>query len=205
MKGKFIAIEGPDGTGKSTLIEALKKIFLEKSIPAKFTREPGGTRIGEKIRDLLLDISNSEMTCYTEAYLYAAARLQHVEEFIIPNLNNGYNVITDRFAMASVCYQGYGRKQNVELIKKVNALAVEMIGDLNYIVLMASPEEGLLRKKGQRVLDRLELETLDFHERVYDGYKKMISETSAHVVDASMSPEKTLEQVLKIIKKLGIN
>ncbi len=204
MKGKFIAIEGPDGTGKSTLIEGLKDYFASNGIPAKFTREPGGTKIGEKIRDLLLDVENSEMTDYTEAYLYAAARLQHVEEFVIPNMEAGYHVISDRFAMASICYQGYGREQDVELIKRLNALAVEMIDGLNYIVLMASPEVGLSRKKGQRELDRLELPPLDFHRRVYDGYEIMLEETGGYRVDASSTPEGTLKQTIEILKTIGI-
>ncbi len=204
MKGKFVAIEGPDGCGKSTIVERLKEHFNSKETNIKFTREPGGTDISEQIRDILLNPANTAMTEYTEAYLYAAARLQHTEEFIIPNLEKGYHVISDRYAMASVCYQGYGREKNAKLIAHLNQLAVDMVGDVNYIVLMISPEEGIIRKKGQKTLDRLELETLDFHNRVFDGYEKLIKEEGAIRIDASLSIDETVQNVLKALEEIGI-
>ncbi len=204
MKGKFIAIEGPDGSGKSTIINKLKEYFIANDSNIKFTREPGGTRISEKIRDILLDASNKEMTDYTEAYLYAASRLQHVEEFILPNMEDGYHVISDRFSMASVAYQGYGREKNVGLIESINKLAVDMIGEVHYIVLMLTPSEGLVRKKGQKVLDRLESENIDFHNRVYNGYNKLIEKNSAIRVDASQSIDDTFKEVLDALKQVGI-
>ncbi len=203
-KGKFVAIEGPDGCGKSTIVDKLKEHFEKRNSNIKFTREPGGTEIGEKIRGILLDPENIAMTEYTEAYLYAAARLQHTEEFIIPNLNSGCHVISDRYAMASVCYQGYGREKNAKLISHINQMAVDMVGEVNYIVLMISPEEGIIRKKGQKSLDRLELETLDFHKRVFDGYEKLIEETGAIRIDASKSIDETVQNVLKALEKIGI-
>lgn len=204
MRGKFIAIEGPDGCGKTTLINDLKACFKRKNVDVVFTREPGGTKIGEKIRELLLDVKNMEMTDYTEAYLYAAARLQHVEELILPNMNRGIHVISDRFAMASICYQGYGRQQNVDFIKKVNAPATEMVGELKYLVLMTNPETGLLRKVQQRELDRLEVEDYDFHSRVYEGYKTCIKDMNAHEIDASGTAENTLRQCVAALEAYGV-
>lgn len=206
MRGKFIVIDGPDGTGKSSLISDLKDYLAEHNLLSQyvFTREPGGTKIGEEIRAILLDRENGEMTDYTEAYLYAASRLQHVEELILPNLNEGRNVVSDRFHLASICYQGYGRERNVELIKSLNQPAVDMVGDICYIVLMADPELGIKRKSGERELDRLEMASLDFHRRVYEGYKTMMREFSCYEVDASGSREETLAQVLSLLRELSL-
>ncbi len=205
MQKKFIAIEGPDGCGKTTIINKLKEYVIENGIKLRFTREPGGTKISEKIRELLLDTSNAEMTEYTEAYLYAAARLQHTEEFIIPSLESGYHVISDRYAMASVCYQGYGRNKDADLIAHINQLAVDMLDEVNYIVLMITPEEGIVRKKGQKELDRLELEDLDFHKRVYDGYEKLIKQTGAIRIDASKPIDMVVQDVIQALQDIGIS
>lgn len=206
MRGKFIVIDGPDGTGKSTLIKNIKKYLAENTIIDNFvfSREPGGTKIGEAIRAILLDVNNAEMTDYTEAYLYAAARLQHVEELILPNLAEGRHVVSDRFHLASVCYQGYGRQKNVELIKRLNQLAVDMVGEIHYIILMAQPEIGIRRKTGERELDRLEMASLDFHRRVYEGYKTMMKELPCYEIDASGTEEETFSKVISILKKIGV-
>ena len=109
MRGLFITIEGPDGSGKSTQIENIKKFFEDKNIEIVFTREPGGTAIGERIRELILDNSFSEMDSMTEAMLYAASRAQHVAQIIRPALEAGKVVVCDRFVDSSLAYQGYGR------------------------------------------------------------------------------------------------
>lgn len=199
-------IDGPDGTGKSSLISDLKRYLAEKNLLEHyvFTREPGGTKIGEEIRAILLDVNNTEMTDYTEAYLYAASRLQHVEELILPNLLEGRHVVSDRFHLASICYQGYGREKNVDLIKRLNQPAVDMVGEICYLVLMADPELGLRRKTGERNLDRLEMASLDFHKRVYQGYRIMMNEFSCHEIDASGTREETLESVLGLLRELGL-
>lgn len=204
MRGKFIAIEGPDGCGKTTLINELKSIVNENSAKVRFTREPGGTKISEAIRNMLLDIKNKEMTDLTEAYLYAAARLQNVEEFILPSLKEGYHVISDRFIMASVAYQGYGREKSVDLIKAINRPAEKIISDINYIVLMCTAEEGLLRKKGQQALDRLETEGLEFHKRVADAYGILAKEEGAIYIDASGTIEETLQKLVDALKALEV-
>lgn len=206
MRGKFIVIDGPDGTGKSSLISDLKGYLSLAGLGENFvfTREPGGTKIGEAIRSILLDVNNAEMTDYTEAYLYAAARMQHVEELILPCLHQGKNVISDRFHLASICYQGYGRDKNVDLIKRLNQPAVDMVGDMVYIVLMAEPELGIKRKAGEKELDRLEMASLDFHKRVYEGYRTMMDELPCYEVLASGTREETLAQVLAIFRTLGL-
>ena len=109
MKGLFISIEGPDGSGKSTQIEYIKKFFAQKNIDIVFTREPGGTAIGERIRDIILDNNFKEMDYMTEAMLYAASRAQHVAQVIRPALLEGKVVVCDRFVDSSIAYQGYGR------------------------------------------------------------------------------------------------
>ncbi len=204
MSTKFVAIEGPDGCGKSTIISMLKDYMSKNGLKVRFTREPGGTDISEQIRDILLNPKNRKMTEYTEAYLYAAARLQHTEEFIVPSLGEGFHVISDRYAMASVCYQGYGRDKNADLIDHINKLAVDMIDEVHYIVLMISPEEGIIRKKGQKVLDRLEMETLDFHKKVYSGYEKLIEQTKAIRIDASKSIDEVFQDVLEALNNIGV-
>ncbi len=204
MKTHFIAIEGPDGSGKSSIIRELQNYVGNNNLRVKFTREPGGTKISEKIREILLDPENSEMTEYTEAYLYAAARIQHTEEFILPNLKDDFHVISDRYAMASVAYQGYGRNKNVDLISHVNKLAVDMLNEVHYIVLMISPEEGIIRKKGQKALDRLEMENVDFHKRVCAGYEELIEKTNAIRIDASQPLDMVFQDVLEALKNIGV-
>lgn len=204
MEKKFIAIEGPDGCGKTSVINRLKEYVSERNLQVRFTREPGGTRISEKIREILLDSSHSEMTKYTEAYLYAASRLQHTEEFILPSLASGFHVISDRYAMASIAYQGYGRDRSPEFIERINQPAVDFIGEVNYIVLMISPEEGIIRKKGQKILDRLEMEDLDFHQRVCEGYEKLIKRTGALRIDASKPLDEVVEDVLAALNHIGV-
>ncbi len=202
-KGKFIVIEGPDGSGKTTIINKLKEEFCNKK-DVIFTREPGGTKISEKIRELLLDVENSEMTSNTEAYLYAAQRLQHTEELIVPNLEKGINVISDRYILASVCYQGYGRENNIELIKHINKLPEKLIGDIYYIVLMVDAKTGISRKKGQKELDRMEMETIDFHNRVCNGYETYRGKKNHIFIDASKVQDEVYSEVLRELEKLGV-
>lgn len=205
MKPKFIVIEGPDGTGKTTLINNLKNYFIENEIEAIFTREPGGTNIGEKIRTIILDQNNIEMTDMTEAYLYTASRIQHIEELILPKLKENKLVICDRFILASLCYQGYGRQKDVERIKKINQPVLDLLNeDLLYFVLMAEPKIGLNRKKKQKCLDRIESESVEFHNRVYNGYKALLSENEYIEIDASKSQDEMLTELLYHLKNLDI-
>lgn len=187
-KGLFITLEGPDGAGKSTQIEFLKKYFDKKNIEAVFTREPGGTDIGEVLRKIILDKDNSEMCDMTEALLYAASRAQHVNQLIKPALNQGKVVICDRFIDSSIAYQGYGRMLG-DSVRIINELAVDgCMPDLT-ILLDLAPSIGKSRIK-QENLDRLEVEKIDFHNRVYSGYKKLMERYANRFVAIDASREK---------------
>ncbi len=169
-KGLFITIEGPDGAGKSTQIPFIKRFLEEKGYKVLLTREPGGTVIGEKIRQLLLDKDHKEMTDTTEALLYAASRAQHVEEFIKPAINEGKVVLCDRFVDSSMVYQGKGRGLGLKSIKDINDFATSGLNPDLTIFLDIDPEIGLNRVKSTKNVDILEQEKLDFHKKFYEGY-----------------------------------
>ncbi|WP_425755409.1 dTMP kinase [Ihubacter sp. rT4E-8] len=170
-QGLFITMEGPDGSGKSTQIAYLKEYFDMRGIDTIFTREPGGTPIGEKIRDIILDKANGEMCDMAEALLYAASRSQHVHQLIKPALSEGKIVICDRFIDSSIAYQGYGRQLG-DAVRVINELAIEgCMPDITFLMEL-SPEIGKSRIKLE-YQDRLELEKLEFHNRVFDGYQEI--------------------------------
>ena len=167
-KGIFISVEGSDGSGKSTQIENIKKFFKDKGIDIVFTREPGGTQIGEILRNLVLDKNLKEMDDMTEALVYAAARAQHVAQVIKPALNEGKIVICDRFVDSSIAYQGYGRGLG-ESVKIINDFAIAgCMPDVTFLMKM-DPRIGRRRIKADQQ-DRIELEKDDFH----DGLWKII-------------------------------
>lgn len=171
-KGLFISIEGTDGSGKTTQIEKIKEFVLQKGYEPVITREPGGTRISEKIRNLILDETNTGMSPVTEMLLYASARAQLVYEVIKPALNQGKVVICDRFIDSSFAYQGYGRGIDLKLIESVNAPAIDnVMPDITFF-LDIEPRLALARRISASGADRIEKEKLEFHERVYRGYKE---------------------------------
>ncbi len=191
--GFFITVEGGDGSGKSTQLSNICAYFDAHDIPYIFTREPGGTQIGEKIRHIILDNGNSEMCPMAEALLYAASRAQHVEQKIRPALAEGISVLCDRFVDSSIAYQGYGRELG-EPVKVINDYAIAgCIPDLT-VFLDITPSKAMDRI-GKRTLDRLETEGRGFHDRVYDGYVALIEEARSKgsdrfaLVDASLSEE----------------
>ena len=170
-KGLFITMEGPDGSGKSTQIQFLKEYFEEHGIPCLFTREPGGTPIGEKLRNIILDKGNAEMCDMTEALLYAASRAQHVEELIKPALEVGKVVVCDRFIDSSIAYQGYGRELG-DAVRVINEYAIcGCMPDMTFLMEL-DPSIGKSRICAD-VQDRLELERIEFHNRVYEGYQEI--------------------------------
>lgn len=170
-RGIFITFEGPDGSGKSTQIKYLQKHFDELGMETVFTREPGGTSIGEKLRRIILDKNNSEMSDMTEALLYAASRAQHVHELIKPALESNKVVVCDRFIDSSIAYQGYGRNLG-DCVRTINELAIEgCMPDITFLMDLP-PEIGKSRlREGHE--DRLELEQLEFHNKVFEGYKEI--------------------------------
>jgi dTMP kinase len=170
MKGIFISFEGPDGAGKSTQIKLLKEHLEKSGFDVLITREPGGTPISEKIRNVILDPENKEMSDVCEAFLYAAARAQLVHQIIIPALNDGKVVIADRFVDSSLVYQGIARGLGEDMIENINRHAIQgQEPDVTFLITV-SPEVGLSRKKGDGKLDRLEQENILFHKKVLKGY-----------------------------------
>lgn len=199
----FITIEGNDGSGKSTVIEGLKKIFSSRQEDVVFTREPGGSMIAEKIRRIILDPENMEMDDKTEALLYAASRRQHLRETVIPALEKNKMVICDRFIDSSLAYQGYARNIGIQEVYDMNMFATSgMLPDLTLYILV-SPEVGLSRKVHQKELDRLELETNQFHKTVYEGYMKLVEMFPDRVVliNGEASKEEVLQQTIEVIDK----
>ena len=170
-RGYFISFEGGDGSGKSTQIKKLKQYFEDRDYQVVLTREPGGTDIGEKIRQVILDPANDGMTPVAEALLYAASRAQHVEEVIKPAVSQGKIVICDRFVDSSIAYQGYARGLG-DCVSIINQYAVDgCMPDLTFFMKL-KPQVGSGRIK-DREKDRIELEPEDFHMAVYKGYEEL--------------------------------
>lgn len=204
-QGKFIVFEGGEGSGKSTILEMIYEFLLEEGIECIKTREPGGIRISENIRNIILDRDNTEMDRKTEALLYAAARRQHLVERVIPELKNGKIVLCDRFIFSSLAYQGYAREIDVNEIFEINKFAIgEYMPDLN-ILFDVSPEVGLARinKNKDREINRLDLEKIDFHNKVRDGYHKLSEENKENfqVINAEKSIEEVFNEVKNVILK----
>lgn len=203
-RGKFITIEGTDGSGKSTQIELLKKYFADKGIDVVFVRDPGSTQIGEKIRSLILDIQNTAMSDETEALLYAACRIQLVNEVILPSLESGKTVICDRFVDSSIAYQGFARGLGQEKIEQVNSFSLEKCMPDLTIFFNIPPEKGMLRKNNQKKLDRIEQESINFHKKVYSGYLSLLNAypQRIHSIDASLSVDEVFNNVKNIIEAM---
>ena len=175
MKGLFIVMEGPDGSGKTTQINLLKEYLEEAGYECLITREPGGTVIGEEIRQLILNPEHKEMSPVTEMLLYAASRAQLVHEVIGPALEEGKIVISDRFVDSSIVYQGIARKLGISTVSAVNAPGIGIYRPDGIFFISLSEAEGLRRKKEQKNLDRMEQEGIDFHHMVSEGYRKVLS------------------------------
>ena len=175
MKGLFIVMEGPDGSGKTTQINLLKEYLEEAGYECLITREPGGTVIGEEVRQLILNPEHKEMSPVTEMLLYAASRAQLVHEVIGPALEEGKIVISDRFVDSSIVYQGIARKLGISTVSAVNAPGIGIYRPDGIFFIDLSDAEGLRRKKEQKNLDRMEQEGIDFHHMVSEGYRKVLS------------------------------
>lgn len=196
-KGYFISFEGVDGAGKSTQIKRLKEYFEKNNYQVVLTREPGGTKIGEKIRNLILDPENNEMTAMTEAMLYAASRAQHVEEVIKPAIDAGKVVISDRFIDSSIAYQGYGRGLG-DCVNIINSYAVgQYMPDITFLM-DVRPNVSTERIDG-RQKDRIELEKQEFHDIVYDGYRQLAKQFPDRIITIDAS--ESIEAIADIIKK----
>jgi dTMP kinase len=195
-RGLFIVLEGPDGSGKSSLAHFMAKYLEEKGHEIEFSREPGGTKIGEKIRDIILDVENEEMGNEAEALLYAASRAQHVTEKIRPTIESGKDLICERFYYSSLVYQGIGRKLGIDVVKHFNEFAIQGVYPDLVIFLDIDPKKALLRKEDDGDLDRLEIEDIDFHREVYRGYKEIIDILpEISVVNADRAKEEIYKEV----------
>lgn len=200
-KGFFVSLEGPDGSGKSTQTKYLKEYFESRNIDAIFTREPGGTAIGEKLRTIILDKENAEMSDMTEALLYAASRAQHVHQVILPALNKGMVVVCDRFIDSSIAYQGYGRNLG-DCVRIINEFAVSgCLPDMT-IMMALDPCIGKTRISSEN-FDRLEMERIEFHNRVFAGYKELADRYKDRfvVIDGSKEKEEIREDIMGRIEE----
>lgn len=203
MKGVFISVEGPDGSGKTTQIQEIEKYFKNKGYDVVVTREPGGTSISEKIREVILDINNKDMDFVTEALLYAAARAQHVSQIIKPAISEGKMVICDRFIDSSVVYQGIGRNLGMKTVEDINHIAINgYMPDITFLFKL-SPEIGIQRKTKQGSKDRLESEKIDFHKKVFKGYEQLEKMYPQRIIgiDANRSIEEIHNELITYIEK----
>ena len=189
MAGKFITIEGSEGVGKSTNIEFISKYLNSRDITTLETREPGGTKIAEEIRQLLLTTKGETVPEIAELLLFFAARSFHVENLIKPAINQGHYVICDRFSDATVAYQGYGRGSNIQDINTIASWVHEKMQPDLTILLDAPAEIGMQRAKQRGTMDRMESEDISFYERVRNGYLTLASEHKERfvVIDASQA------------------
>ena len=201
-RGKFITFEGCDGCGKSTQLKLLSEYLTANGIPHIFTREPGGGKISEAIREILLSGKNSEMTDECEALLYAASRVQHLSDRVEPALQEGKLVICDRYVDSSLAYQAHARGLGVEFISKINAFALEKYLPDVTVFIDLTPEAAFLRKKGADADDRLEQAGMTFHKRVYEGYKDIAAKEPERVVciDGNQTPAEIFACVLQTLK-----
>lgn len=198
-QGIFITIEGPEGAGKTTVLKIIGESLKNLGLDVVLTREPGGIPIAEQIREVILNKENTAMDGRTEALLYAAARRQHLIEKVVPALNAGKIVLCDRFIDSSLAYQGYARGLGIDEVYSINQFAIEGLMPKLTIYFDIEPAEGLkrIKKSGIREVNRLDLEELQFHEKVRDGYKKAIEREKSRffVVDASLPVEQVSEAV----------
>jgi len=175
-EGFFVTFEGCDGCGKTSVMDKVRNILLKKGYPVVITREPGGVDISEQIRNVILDNKNKNEDLKTEVLLYAASRRQHLVEKLLPLLNSGKLVLCDRFIDSSLAYQGYGRGIGFEKVKEINDFVLDGCWpDITYF-LDVKPVDGLRRisRDKNHEENRLDLEKLEFHNRVYDGYKELV-------------------------------
>lgn len=204
-KGVFITFEGNDGAGKTTVCKAIYKKLLEQGYDVIYTREPGGSQIAEKIRDILLNTHNQSMDPLTEALLYAASRRQHLVEKILPALEKKQIVLCDRFIDSSLAYQGYARKIGMSSIWSINQFAIDGHMPDRTIFLSVSIETGQKRMDIRGEKNRLDLEANDFHQSVRKGYEILCEQQKDRIVVIDAEPEldtvihQTMASVLEVV------
>ena len=202
----FITIEGCEGVGKSTQIRLLQEYFKKNRADVLFTREPGGSKIAESIRNIILYQTGENMSDVTEAMLFAAARAQHVQEIVAPALRLGKLVFCDRFVDSSYAYQGFARGLGYEFVQRLNALAVGEYMPQYTVFLDLSPQKAFQRKGGADQTDRLELQDLSFHQKVYEGYLEVMRQNPERFlrIDAGGSMDETFAKIISELKKRNV-
>ena len=203
MKGLFITFEGCEGSGKTSVITKLTEYLENKGYKVYKTREPGGSKIAEDIRNVILDVNNTNMDKITEVLLYAASRRQHLVEKVIPYLNDGYIVICDRYLDSSLAYQGHARGIGIDKVYDINISATEgLLPDLT-VYMDVEPKIGLNRiHNNNREQNRLDLEKINFHEKVYEGYDIIRNKFKDRIksIDASKNQEEVLKDTIKLVE-----
>lgn len=197
----FITLEGPEGSGKTSQIPALAEFLREKGYPVLATREPGGTAIGDQIRQVLSDMNNTEMDPRTEILLFQASRAQLVEQVIQPYLKSGGIVLCDRYADSTLVYQGYGYGRDLEPLKNLIAFATCGLKPGLTLLFDIDVEEGLRRKMKGGEWNRLDAYQVDFHKRVRQGYHRLAQEEPDRwvIIDASQDSQKVQEAARKVV------
>lgn len=203
----FITFEGSEGSGKSTQINMLAAYLGQQGYEVLVTREPGGTHIGEQVRQCLHDVKNKEMTAAAEVLLYSASRSQLVREVIVPALENGVIVISDRYADSTMAYQGYGRQLDLDALGIITHFATGGLKPDLTILFDIDVEEGLSRRSvGGEEMNRMDLQEIAFYKRVRDGYMELVKQEPERwvIVDAGRPPDEIQNDVrLSVEAKLS--
>jgi len=202
VKGTFITFEGNEGSGKTTVIKAVQDALVGAGFSVTLTREPGGSKIAEQIRNIILDKNNIEMDYRTEALLLAAGRRQHLAEIVLPALAREDIVLCDRYVDSSLAYQGYARGIGIDEVYQMNLFATDHLLPELTIYIDIDPEIGLRRiMNNNRNVNRLDLETLSFHKRVHEGYKIVSTMFPSRFVkiDGSKSKEFVTKEAIQIV------
>ena len=202
-KGFLVSLEGPEGAGKTSVLEALIPVLEDRGVEVLSTREPGGVLIGEKIREVILDPSHTEMDPKTELLLYIASRRQHLVEKVLPALAAGKLVIMDRFIDSSVAYQGFGRGLDIDAIDWLNQFATDGLKPDLTLYFDIEVEEGLARiaANSDREVNRLDMESLDLHRKVRQGYLSLLEKEANRIVkiDASLPLDQVIEKTQQLL------
>lgn len=197
----FITFEGPEGSGKSTQLPKLAQFLEESGLSVLKTREPGGTKIGDQIREVLVRMDNTELHPHTEILLFLAARAQLVEELIIPSLQEGKIILCDRYGDSTLAYQGYGHGLDLEILRAMLHFATGGLKPDLTILLDVDVMTGLKRKKIKEEWNRLDAFELSFHERVRDGYHILAGQDPERwkIVDATQEPEQVQKEIRALV------
>ena len=202
-KGFLVSLEGPEGAGKTSVLEALIPVLEDRGVEVLTTREPGGVLIGEKIREVILDPSHTEMDPKTELLLYIASRRQHLVEKVLPALEAGKMVIMDRFIDSSVAYQGFGRGLDIDAIDWLNEFATDGLKPDLTLYFDIEVEEGLARiaANSDREVNRLDMEGLDLHRKVRQGYLSLLEREGNRIekIDASLPLDQVIENTQQLL------